>query len=435
MSDAINRLRKLRTIVISTCEEPWSAKVYYALHNGFIFLIEKNGRIHKNIIKNNDVSFTIDDDKPNFFFQGRGKVEILGEPSEFHSERGTLLSKIPEDALFVKSKNVLLARLIPEEIRVTDMRNEPKKYNLTFKTEDLNENKKFPYIRALRPWSFQQSVTSLIFGAIIAPFISIYALILSIIALILVHGAMNALSDYFDFVSNVDRPDGMGSSGSRVLIDRIITPKKALYYIIILLVVASIIGLYLLIIRPEILPFIIIGLVSGLFYGIPKFGWKWHAFGDLAVFLAFGPGIFLGSYVLQGGKIGISEILVSISLGLIIVAILHANNWRDMEDDRKLGVWTVASLLGEKGSMIYFISLIWISYPLFIFAVIFDHSLFPILGSLLTIPWAISLTKIALNKRNWARNLLDIKTANFTALHMYFSVCFLIIFILIMHIL
>jgi len=362
-------------------------------------------------------------------------VKILGEPSEFHSERGTLLFKIPEDALFVKSKNVLLARLIPEEIRVTDMRNEPKKYNLTFKTEDLNENKKFPYIRALRPWSFQQSVTSLIFGAIIAPFINIYTLILSIIALILVHGAMNALSDYFDFVSNVDKPDGMGSSGARVLIDRIITPKKELYYIIILLVIASIIGLYLLIIRPEILPFIIIGLVSGLFYGIPKFGWKCHALGDLAVFLAFGPGIFLGSYVLQGGKIGISEILVSISLGLIIVAILHANNWRDMEDDRKLGVWTVASLLGEKGSMIYFISLVWISYPLFIFAVIFDHSLFPILGSLLTIPWAISLTKIALNKRNWARNLLDIKTANFTALHMYFSVCFLIIFILIMHIL
>jgi len=137
------------------------------------FFIEKNGRMHKNIIRNNNVSFTIDDDKQNFFFQGRGKVEILGEPSEFHSERGTLLFKIPEDALFVKSKNVLFARLIPEEIRVTDMRNEQKKYNLTFKTEDLNENKKFPYLRALRPWSFQQSVTSLIFGAIIAPFICI----------------------------------------------------------------------------------------------------------------------------------------------------------------------------------------------------------------------------------------------------------------------
>ena len=49
------------------------AKVYYALHNGFIFLIEKNGRMHKNIIRNNNVSFTIDDDKQNFFFQGRKK--------------------------------------------------------------------------------------------------------------------------------------------------------------------------------------------------------------------------------------------------------------------------------------------------------------------------------------------------------------------------
>lgn len=434
MNDEIKRLRRLRTMVISTCGDPWSAKVYYALHNGFIFLIEKNGRMHKNIMRNNEVSFTVDNNKPDFFFQGRGKVEILGEPSEFHTERGTLLFKIPEDALFVKSGNVLLARLIPEEIRVTDMRNEPKKYDLDFRIDDLKESKKFPYFRALRPWSFQQSVTSLIFGAILAPFLNFYLLLLSVIALILIHGAMNALSDYFDFISNVDRPNGMGSSGARVLIDRIIEPRKELYYIMILIAASSIIGIYLLIQRPEILPFIIIGIVSGILYGIPRLGWKWLALGDLAVFLAFGPGIFLGSYVLQGGKIGNSEILISISLGLIIVAILHANNWRDMEDDRKSGVRTVASLLGEKGSMIYFISMIWISFPLFIAAVIFDHSLFPILGSLLTIPWAVSLTKIALNRRNWNRNLLDIKTANFTALHMYFSVGFIIIFLLLGHI-
>ncbi|MEM3966020.1 MAG: hypothetical protein QXP79_05450, partial [Thermoplasmata archaeon] len=94
-------------------------------------------------------------------------------------------------------------------------------------------------------------------------------------------------------------------------------------------------------------------------------------------------------------------------------------------------VKTVAIILGEKGSMLYYIFLIWISFPLFLLAVYYNPNFFPILGSFLTIPWAIKLTKIALNKRNWNRNLLDIKTASFTALHLYFSVGFLIVYMLV----
>ena len=215
------------------------------------------------------------------------------------------------------------------------------------------------------------------------------------------------------------------------MVDNILSPKKDLFYIIVLIIISAIIGLYLLILKPIIWPFIVLAIITGLLYGIPKIGWKWQALGDFAVFLAFGPGIFLGSYMLQGGTIRISEILISISLGFIIVAILHANNWRDMEDDRISNVKTVAIILGEKGSMLYYIFLIWISFPLFLLAVYYNPNFFPILGSFLTIPWAIKLTKIALNKRNWNRNLLDIKTASFTALHLYFSVGFLIVYMLV----
>ncbi|MGC8497688.1 MAG: UbiA family prenyltransferase [Thermoplasmata archaeon] len=428
-NEALKRLRKWKTMVISGGNEPWSAKVYYALSNGFVFLIEKGGKTHTNILKDNKVSFAIDKDKPDFFFQGTGRVEILGEPHDYHIERGTLIYKIPQDALFVKSGHVLIARLIPEIIRVTDMRYEPKKYNLEIEQSDLNQQKKFPYFRALRPWSFQQSVTSLIFGAILASKINFYYLLLSLIALILIHGAINALSDYFDFVSVVDRPNTMGSAGARVLIDRILSPRKELTYIILLFIIGSIIGLYLVILMPILWPFIVLGIVTGLLYGLPKIGWKWLALGDLAVFLAFGPGIFLGSYILQGGTIKISEILISISLGLIIVAILHANNWRDMSDDLSSGVRTVASILREKGSMIYYLFLIWFSFPLFLLAVYFNHNFFPILGAFLTIPWAVQLSRVALNSKNWNRNVLDVKTANFTALHMYFSVGFMIIYL------
>lgn len=431
--DLLKFLRKCKTMVISTCgETPWSAKVYYALDRGFVFLVEKEGRTLKNIQKNCRVSFTIDTNRPDYFVQGEGCVKILGEPSEFHEERGSLLYKNPQDALFVKSGHVYIARLIPDYIKVTDMRNERKIYNAQFSLDELKE-RKIGYFRALRPWSFQQSITALVLGAILAPNFNLILFILSLISLTLLHGSFNAFSDYFDFITNVDRPTTLGSSGSRVLVDRIMDPKKFLTYVISLFITGLIIGIVLTILKPQILPYVLIGLVAGILYGIPKIGCKWNALGDLAVFISFGPGIFLGSYVLQGGVPGISEILISIALGLVIVAILHGNNWRDMDDDLMSGVRTVANILSEKGSMIYYLLLIWLSYPLFGLAVYFKPEFFPILGSFLTIPWAVKLSKIALNKRNWNRNLLDLLTAQFTALHMYFSVGSMLIYIILQH--
>jgi 1,4-dihydroxy-2-naphthoate octaprenyltransferase len=439
-NEVLNLLRKGRTMVISTTGETlWSAKVFYALEGGLVFLVEKGSLTLRNLQKSDTVVFTIDFDTPDLFIQGVGKVTILGEPREFHTERGTLLYKVPEDTLFVKSGHVLIAKLIPENVRFSDFRAQPRKTDNKFKPEELAEKKTFRYWRALRPWSFQQSVTSLIFGALLAFQISfsyrinLYLLLLSAIALIMVHGAFNAYSDYFDFTLKTDKPDGMGSAGARVLIDRIVPTNKFLIFTTIVFVIGLAIGVYLIVLRPVIIPYVLIGLIAGLVYGLPKFGWKRIALGDLAVFLAFGPGIFLGSLVLQGGHVGIPQILIAISLGMIIVAILHGNNWRDIKDDKEAGVRTVALYLGDKGSLVYYVALIWLSYPLFIIAVLLEPRLFPILGALLTIPWAVRLTRIASNAKNMKRNLLDMLTANFTSLHIYFSVIFLAVFLAVIY--
>ena len=439
-NEVLNLLRKGRTMVLSTYgESPWSAKVFYALEGGLVFLVEKGSLTLRNIQKNDNTVFTIDFDTPDLFIQGTGRVTIMGEPKDFHKERGTLLYKVPEDTLFVKTGHVLLAKLSPDNIRFSDFRAQPRKLDVKFKPEEFTERKTFRYWRALRPWSFQQSVTSLVFGALLAFQVSfsyrinLYLLVLSVIALIMVHGAFNAYSDYFDFTLKTDKPEGMGSAGARVLIDRLIPTNRFLAFTTGILVIGLALGIYLVVLRPQILPFVIIGAVAGLLYGLPKFGWKRIALGDLAVFLAFGPGIFLGSLVLQGGQVGVPQLLISFSLGMIIVAILHGNNWRDINDDREAGVKTVALYLGDRGSLIYYVTLIWASYPMFIVSVVLEPRLFPILGALLTIPWAIRLTSIARNAKNMKRNLLDMLTAGFTSLHIYFSVVFLTAFLAIVY--
>ncbi|MEM3313115.1 MAG: pyridoxamine 5'-phosphate oxidase family protein [Thermoplasmatales archaeon] len=110
MVDALKLLRKARTMVISTNgDEIWSAKVFYALEGGIVFLVEKNSKTLNNILKNSHVVFTIDFNTPDLFIQGSGNAVILGEPKDFDKERGTLLYKIPEDTLFVKTGHVLIA--------------------------------------------------------------------------------------------------------------------------------------------------------------------------------------------------------------------------------------------------------------------------------------------------------------------------------------
>ena len=427
--ELISFLRKSKTMVLSVCDEgsPWALKVYYAMDRGFLFLIEKNSRALSAIQKNPRVSFAIDRNRPDFFVQGEGRVEILGDPVSLEKERGILIAKVPQDILFINLGTAYLARLVPEKIKVTDMRDEPKVYYPSFSLEELTEKKPLAYVRALRPWSFQMSVSAMVLGVLLARRISPLLFLLGIIGIILVHGAFNALSDYFDYVKSVDLPQGMGSAGSRVLLDGLMKPKAQLYYVAFLLALSISIAAYLSLLRPLIIPYVILGVIAGSVYGIPKVGLKWVALGDLGVLLAFGPGIILGTMVLMGARPDLSAFLISLGIGMVIVAVLHANNWRDIEDDRRAGVRTLASILGEEGSRIYYLSLIWLSYALFAVAVLLNKTYWPILGSYLTMPWAYRLSKIAMNPRSINRKILDQQTGFFTALHMYFSIAFLLV--------
>lgn len=420
-------LRKSRSMVISTSgEKLWTTKVYYALEHGFVFLVEKNSQTLRNIQKDGNVSFEIDNNKLEIFVQGSGRVEILGEPADFPKERGVLVYKVPEDQVFIKHEHVLIARLIPDEIRSMDMRVEMKRASEKFTLDELNEKIR-PLHRALRPWSFQQSVATFMAGTIVAVDIHSLYFIIGIIALILAHGAFNAISEYFDYRTGIDNPKSMG--GSRVLVDNLVNPRRVLVSFILLFTASIIFAIYFSIIRSQIIPYIAVGIIAGLVYGIPKIGFKHVALGDLSVFLAWSA-IFLGAYVLEGAHVSTIVFLLMLPFPLLTVNILHGNNWRDIKDDTEKGVRTVASLLGNRGSKIYYLVLLWAYIPLDLMAVFTDREMFPVLGTFLTIPLAIQLSRVAINDRNIKRGMLDKLTASYT---LYYGVAFILSFIAFSH--
>ena len=413
MDPAVLKLfRKSKTMTLSTTGvKTWTTKTYYAMDHGFIFLIEKGGLTLKNIQENPEVSFAIDENKLKVFAQGSGRVEILGEPDNFEKERGVLLHKIPEDAAFAHHGHVYIARLIPTEIRVMDMRVEMRRFSEEINLDQMRENI-HPILRSFRMWSFQQSVITLLIGSILAEKINVMFLLLSVLGIMAAHGSFNVLSGYFDYKNGNDNVRSLTSS--RVFVDRMVAQKLVLLTSFAILGLALADGIYLAISVPSIWPFISIGIVAGALYSAPKIGFKKYAMGDLAVFVAWSPGIFLGSFVLQGGVITLPILLISFAVALLTVNVLHGNNWRDIEDDRKTGVRTVANLLGEEGSKFYYYSLIWVPYLLVIVAYFLSNSLYPLFAVMLTVPLAIQLTNIAKNRKNIKRGMLDMLTARAT---------------------
>ena len=87
-------------------------------------------------------------------------------------------------------------------------------------------------------------------------------------------------------------------------------------------------------------------MVIGAFYTVLKF----RALGDLAVFLNFGILGALGAWVVQIETFSWMPVVWTVPMAMLVVAILHANNWRDTISDTERRVRTIASLLGDKGS-------------------------------------------------------------------------------------
>jgi 1,4-dihydroxy-2-naphthoate octaprenyltransferase len=209
------------------------------------------------------------------------------------------------------------------------------------------------WLIAGRPWSFPASTMPIVFGTALAvviggaPF-SPLLFLWAISTMVVYHAAANMLSDVYDFRHGLDR-DVTPVSGAVVrgwLTDRQVFRGAALLFGL-----ATVSGLLIAWVAGRSL-FIIgaVGLAVGVFYTVLKA----HSLGDLAVFLDFGLLGGAGAWVVQTGSFSWLPVLWTVPMAMLVIAILHANNWRDADSDGPRRVKTVAGLLGDKGSLAYY---------------------------------------------------------------------------------
>ena len=137
------------------------------------------------------------------------------------------------------------------------------------------------------------------------------------------------------------------------------------------------------------------GLLSAIFYTAKPIALKYKALGDIQVILSFGVGMTLGAYIVQTGEFSWMPVIFSIPLGMLIDAILHSNNIRDINFDGKFGVKTLPILIGEKLSIKFYYFLILGAYlSVIVFAAVGLLPWFALL-SLITLPLALKLVKMS----------------------------------------
>ncbi|MBN1932171.1 MAG: 1,4-dihydroxy-2-naphthoate octaprenyltransferase [Desulfobacterales bacterium] len=213
------------------------------------------------------------------------------------------------------------------------------------------------WLVAVRPFSLTASVIPVLFGTVIAvttggasfrPLLFLCAFF----GMLVLHSGANLLNDVYDYRRGVDRQINPVSGA---VVRKWLSEREAFRAALFLMGLGIILGIYIfLFVGLPILYIGFVGIIIGILYTWGPFELKYHGLGDLAVFLTFGILGSAGAWIVQTGSFSWIPVVWAVPMSLIVIAILHANNWRDISSDTRIGIKTVSSLLGDRMSKTYY---------------------------------------------------------------------------------
>ena len=196
----------------------------------------------------------------------------------------------------------------------------------------------------------------------------------------------NLANDYGDFTKGTDSEKRVGNT--RALQSGNITPTQMRAAIVVFVVCCLLSGVSLLYqasegsINYQFILFFAIGIISiaaAIKYTIGKNAYGYSGFGDIAVFVFFGPVAVTGTFLLNthfefNAANDLITLLPASAVGLLCTAVLNTNNIRDIENDKASGKHTIPVKIGLRKARIYHTFLITASLLcLYIYSFVFHY--------------------------------------------------------------
>jgi 1,4-dihydroxy-2-naphthoate octaprenyltransferase len=224
----------------------------------------------------------------------------------------------------------------------------------------------------LRPFAFTASVIPVLAGAALAwtdetwnwlPFIA------AVFGAVFLHAGTNIVNEVYDVRKGVDSITS--PRASHAIVKGRMSERTALAIAGTAFGLAILVGLYLIALRgPAILVLGVLGLIGGYGYTAPPLEYKNRALGVPIVFLLMGPLMVEGAYFAVSGTWSSTALVLSIPVGLLVAAILHGNEWRDIREDSRAGISTMSARIGRRWAHYGYVALVLGAYIVLALSVI-----------------------------------------------------------------
>jgi 1,4-dihydroxy-2-naphthoate polyprenyltransferase len=212
----------------------------------------------------------------------------------------------------------------------------------------------------MRPFSFTASTVPVAAAGALAAFQDNFhwALFLgALFAALFLHIGTNVTNEIYDVRKGIDSITS--PRASHALVKGRLTEREAFVLAGAAFTVAAAIGVWLIAERGWVVAVLgVVGLIGGFGYTAPPFQFKFRALGLPLVFLLMGPLMVVGGYFVVTGSFDWRALVMSVPVGLLVTAILHGNEWRDISEDARAGIATFSIKAGRRAAHIGYVSLV-----------------------------------------------------------------------------
>ena len=209
------------------------------------------------------------------------------------------------------------------------------------------------WLLAIRPKTLPAAAASVVVGTALAAYDGGFSLGPALAALtiaLLLQVGSNLANDVYDDERGADTDDRLGPT--RVTSAGLLSRGQVKRGMAVVFAIAFALGLYLTWVRgPLVLVIGVAAIVAAIAYTGGPYPLGYHGLGEVFVFLFFGVTSVVGTYWVQTGTTTPVVWLMSVPVGLLIVAIIVVNNLRDIEQDAAVGKRTVAVRIGPRATM------------------------------------------------------------------------------------